>query len=301
MLRSAPSRPGPFAAPSTERLSTLVPFSPLQVSAAVSGLGTPHSRAAPGPAALHGLGSNAAPAGAWTPWALNEETGRNARERSQAARREPRAGPGGGGGADGAGADGGGGHLPSPGSRVCEDALNCNGRSLRAGAAPRPTRRSLPSPREASPGLSCPRPRPAPHLRRRARRARGSSAPGPRWKAACWAASRSRRAASSTGGGGGGLRGRLRLRHCLLQDAPQLLGAQQGTRAALPRWGKGARPPLRPSLPPSASGSASAMTADAETRTQVAERRRLRVMRHLGKEAATSAPQAKTSRKATAD
>lgn len=49
----------------------------------------------PGPAALHGLGSNAAPAAAPRHRERSTKTGRNARESSQAARRSPGQGPGG--------------------------------------------------------------------------------------------------------------------------------------------------------------------------------------------------------------
>lgn len=125
---------------------------------------------------------------------------------------------------------------------------------------------------------------------------RGGAASGPRCRAACWAASRSRRAAScSTKGGGGGCAfvtcSRTR-RSCS--------GPSGATRVAL-LLGPGTTwppPPPPPSSLPSSSGSASAMTAEAGTRTGVVQRPRLNCA-SSGKGATTDAPQANTPQKAT--
>lgn len=105
---------------------------------------------------------------------------------------------------------------------------------------------------------------------------RGGSALGPRCKAACCAASRSRRAAScSTKGGGGGPAGGCAFVTCS-RTRRSCSGPSGATRAELPLWPGGARPPPPSSLPSSASGSASAMAADTEARTRAPARRRLK-------------------------
>lgn len=177
--------------------------------------------------------------------------------------------------------------------------LNCNGRSLgQGGSKAYAEKPSFPA--RGLSGLSCPTAPPGAHLRRQqARRARGLGAGAPLEGGLLGRVPQPPRRVQHAGRRRR-LRGRLRLRH-LLQDAPQLLGAQRGHARRAPRWER--EPGRRCSRLTATLSFRLRVRHDGRRgrQTRVAERRRrLKCASPGGKEAATSAPQAKTSRKATA-